>query len=124
MAAGLHPPAETSRFQIAIPENMAFAATGFFALSPDGRKVAFLAVKDHDRQIWIRPVDSLEAHPLPGTENAFSSPFFWSPDSRFVAFEADKKISGKSTSTAARRRTLVTCRRRVGRSADRGTATT
>jgi serine/threonine protein kinase len=86
------PPAPTSRFQISIPEKMTFAETGFFALSPDGRKVAFLAVQDHERQIWIRTLDSLEAHPLPGTNNAFSSPFFWSPDSRFVAFEANKKI--------------------------------
>ncbi|HTA47012.1 MAG TPA: protein kinase [Bryobacteraceae bacterium] len=86
------PPGEISRFQISIPENMAFAETGFFALSPDGRKVAFQAVQDHQRQIWIRPVDSLEAHPLPGTTNAFSAPFFWSPDSRFVVFEADKKL--------------------------------
>jgi len=86
------PPAPTSRFQISIPENMTFAETGFFALSPDGRKLAFLAVQNHERQIWIRTMDSLEVHPLPGTNNAFSSPFFWSPDSRFVAFEADKKL--------------------------------
>jgi serine/threonine protein kinase len=85
------PPAPTSRFQISIPENMTFSDRGFFALSPDGRKIAFLAVQNREQQLWIRTMDSLEAHPLPGTINASSS-FFWSPDSRFVAFEADKKL--------------------------------
>ena len=85
------PPAPTSRFQISISENMTFSDRGFFALSPDGRKIAFLAVQNREQQIWIRTMDSLEAHPLPGTINASSS-FFWSPDSRFVAFEADKKL--------------------------------
>jgi serine/threonine protein kinase len=86
------PPAPTSRFQISIPENMTFSDYGFFALSPDGRKLAFLAVQNHERQIWIRTMDSLEAHSLPGTSNAFSAPFFWSPDSRFVVFQAEKKL--------------------------------
>jgi eukaryotic-like serine/threonine-protein kinase len=71
---------------------MTFSDYGFFALSPDGRKLAFLAVQNHERQIWIRTMDSLEAHPLPGSINAFSAPFFWSPDSRFVAFQVDKKL--------------------------------
>ena len=85
-------PAPTSRLQISIPENMTFSDYGFFALSPDGRKLAFLAVQNHERQIWIRTMDALEARPLPGTNSAFSSPFFWSPDSRFIAFLAAKKL--------------------------------
>jgi eukaryotic-like serine/threonine-protein kinase len=81
------PPTPTSRFQISIPENLTFSDYGLFALSPDGRKLAFLAVQDHDRQIWIRPVDSLEAHPLPGTNNAASSLFFWSQDNRYLSLD-------------------------------------
>ena len=44
------------------------------------------------RVLWYQPLDTLEAKPLPGTENAVLP--FWSPDSRSVAFysEADKKL--------------------------------
>jgi serine/threonine-protein kinase len=61
------------------------------ALSPDGSTVAFVA-RDAKRsaraanQLFIRRVDQLEAHPLPGTEGALS-PFF-SPDGMWIAFFA------------------------------------
>ena len=51
-----------------------------FALSPDGRQLAFA----DGGQLWIRPLDSLESRALPGTEEA-SFPF-WSPDSRSLGF--------------------------------------
>ncbi|MBK5256291.1 MAG: PD40 domain-containing protein, partial [Vicinamibacteria bacterium] len=38
----------------------------------------------------VRPLDTLEARPLPGTEGALRP--FWSPDSRFVAFMAGGKL--------------------------------
>ena len=75
------------RFQVPLPEKVNFSTTGAFALSPDGRRLAFYAVgTDGVTRLWIRPIDSLEARPLPGTENPSSSPFIWSPDSRFIAF--------------------------------------
>ena len=41
-------------------------------------------------QLWLRPVATLAARPLPGTEGgAFP---FWSPDSRFIGFFADGKL--------------------------------
>src|SRR5262249_26463954 len=45
---------------------------------------------DGKQLLWIRPLDSLTAQPLPGTDGA-SSPF-WSPDSRFVGFFAEGKL--------------------------------
>jgi eukaryotic-like serine/threonine-protein kinase len=54
-------------------------------VSPDGRRIAFLARRDTPSSIWIRDLDSFAARVLPGTENANTSPF-WSPDSRFVGF--------------------------------------
>src|SRR5260370_16206429 len=36
--------------------------------------------------IWVRSLDTLEARPIPGTSGATLP--FWSPDSRFIAFEA------------------------------------
>ena len=71
------------RYQIPIPEN---TFVGPFAVSPDGRWLVFRAT-DATPRLWLRTLDSLEAHPLPGTENAMPArSLFWSPDSRFIAF--------------------------------------
>jgi Tol biopolymer transport system component len=56
-----------------------------FALSPDGRKLAFVAAgADGKSMLWVRPLDGLIAQPLAGTEGATYP--FWSPDSRFIGF--------------------------------------
>jgi serine/threonine protein kinase/Tol biopolymer transport system component len=61
------------------------------ALSPDGQRLAYTAPADKGVvMLWIRSLDSLSAHPLPGTAGA-SGPF-WSPDSRSIAFWADGKL--------------------------------
>jgi eukaryotic-like serine/threonine-protein kinase len=68
---------------------------GAFALSPDGRQLAFAAVgPDGIKRLWIRALDSLEARPLLGTEVAqeMFPPIFWSPNSDFIAFDADGKL--------------------------------
>ena len=41
-------------------------------------------------KLWVRPLDSLAAHELPGTDTATFP--FWSPDSRTVAFFAAGKL--------------------------------
>ncbi len=57
------------------------------AISPDGRTLAFCATDSAGiSRLWLRPLESLAARPLPGTEDA-SLPF-WSPDSRSIAFFA------------------------------------
>ena len=61
-----------------------------FALSPDGRRIAFAATSDGSRRLWVRELNSTAAQPLPGTEGA-SSPF-WSPDSKSLGFFADFKL--------------------------------
>jgi Tol biopolymer transport system component len=66
---------------------------GMFSLSPDGRWLAFAATGfDNVSRIWVRPLDSLEARPLPGTENDGGTPYFWSPDSRFLVFWTGEKL--------------------------------
>jgi Tol biopolymer transport system component len=61
-------------------------------LSPDGRQLAFLAPGPDGRNlVWIRALDSLEVHPLRGTENIVV-PIVWSPDSRFIAFQTGDKL--------------------------------
>ena len=62
-----------------------------FAVSPDGRRLAFLATgADGVNRIWMRPLDSLEAQPLTGTDNVVL--VFWSYDSRRLAFAAGGKL--------------------------------
>ena len=81
-------PADPVRFQIAIPASPPLRLTGLFALSPDGRQLAFVAASaDGIPRIWIRSLNSLEIQPLAGTESV-GSLLFWSPDSRYIAFDA------------------------------------
>jgi eukaryotic-like serine/threonine-protein kinase len=61
-----------------------------FALSPDGRTIVFQATVDGRTQLWLRPLESEEAQPLPGTDNAVNP--FWSPDSQSVAFFVDSVL--------------------------------
>ncbi len=48
-----------------------------FALSHDGRQLAFVANGEKGSQLWLRPLDQVKAQPLAGTEGA-SYPF-WAP---------------------------------------------
>ena len=41
--------------------------------------------------LWLRPIDSLEAHELPGTEDAYLDPA-WSPDSQSIVFLAGASV--------------------------------
>jgi Tol biopolymer transport system component len=81
------------RFQIMAPEG----ATDFnapFALSPDGRSLAFIArsAAAPDRGVlWVHSLDSGEWRQLPGGPSVTSGPV-WSPDSRFIAFYAEGKL--------------------------------
>jgi Tol biopolymer transport system component/tRNA A-37 threonylcarbamoyl transferase component Bud32 len=81
------------RFEVPQPPGtFLFRDAASAQISPDGRKLAFVA-NDSSRvsRIWIRPLDATEAKPLPGTEHAEDA-FFWSPDSRQIAFAADEKL--------------------------------
>ena len=63
------------------------------AVSPDGRRLAFVASFEGRDILWVRSLDSLSAQALPGTENALmQSHPFWSPDSRFIGFFAGGKL--------------------------------
>jgi hypothetical protein len=61
------------------------------ALSPDGRRIAFVATTSDGRDLlFVRPLDALEGRAIEGTEGAAFP--FWSPDSRNIAFFAQDKL--------------------------------
>jgi eukaryotic-like serine/threonine-protein kinase len=76
------------RFQVAPPEggNMAGGGNlgGGFAISPDRRTVAFVAVVSGKTGLWVRPLEAANGRLIPGTEGAIRP--FWSPDSGSIAF--------------------------------------
>jgi serine/threonine protein kinase len=78
----------TARFFVFPPEKTSVIGGGQH-ISPDGTRLVFVgSTADGKRMLWTRPLDSLTAVPVPGTEDA-SNPF-WSPDSRFVGFFASQ----------------------------------
>jgi serine/threonine protein kinase len=84
----------TFRTSILLPPDLTLAPTlapsSRFALSPDGRRLAFV-VRVGDRNLLsMRSLDALAAQPLAGTEDAAYP--FWSPDSRFLAFFAKGQL--------------------------------
>jgi Tol biopolymer transport system component len=84
IAARKPPEARVVRFTVA-PDGT-LSRMDWPRLSPDGRLLAFQGFDAAGKQaIWIRPVDSLTAYPLAGTEGATWRPF-WSPDSRYLAY--------------------------------------
>ncbi|MEK7752484.1 MAG: hypothetical protein AAB654_11250, partial [Acidobacteriota bacterium] len=82
------PAAPTTRFQVPPPDKA--TASEYPAISPDGRRLAFAATVEGKTLLWVRPLDSLAAQPLAGTEDATFP--FWSPDSRFLAFFSQGKL--------------------------------
>lgn len=87
------PQAQVLRSTIPPPESGSFifdGPNGGAFLSPDGRNVAFIARVGKVTQLWVRPLDSLTARALPGTED--TSFAFWSPDSRNLGFFAQGKL--------------------------------
>jgi hypothetical protein len=65
-----------------------------FALSPNGRMLAFVGVLATSR-LWVHSFDTGQSHEL-AAAGAFSNSMFWSPDSRFIAYPIEgrlKKVS-------------------------------
>src|SRR5262249_47823569 len=61
-----------------------------FALSPDGRSLAFVASAEGRERLYLRRLDDVTARPLAGTEGGVFP--FWSPDSRSIGFFASGKL--------------------------------
>ena len=82
----LYEPAEL-RVEVNTPPTSAPAS---FAISPDGRTIAFVGDDNGRPRLFLRRLDTASATSLAGTEGA-SFPF-WSPDGRSLGFLADDSM--------------------------------
>ena len=89
------------RFAISLPAGQRVAAldSPFVVLSPDGTRLAYVAIEGGIQQLYLRAMDSPEAKPIPGTEGA-TAPFF-SPDSQWVGFFVGTRLKKISVSGGA-----------------------
>jgi hypothetical protein len=86
-------PGQVVRGTLLPPEGTHFALlnrNGPPTLSPDGRRMAFVASREGKTSLWIRHLDKLEATELQGTEGAYLP--FWSPDGHAIGFFANGKM--------------------------------
>ncbi len=89
-------PQRVLRYAIPLPKEGQSEGLYFnFHLSPDGRFVAASGVLEQTGGIFLRGLDSWEFRPLPGTS---TGDFFWSPDSRYIAFFENHKLKKVSVS--------------------------
>ncbi len=92
-----------TRSTIMLPDGEALAMSTIasspsFAISPDGRYVAYVVNEDSPR-LYLRGIDTLKASPIEGGEGA-TTPFF-SPDSEWVGFAKDGKLLRSAVSGGA-----------------------
>ena len=82
------------KMSVLVPEKATMiGAVPGMAVSPDGRRLAFIAFSEGQSLLWVRSLDSDSAQALPGTEGTqVVSSLFWSPDSRFIGFFAAGKL--------------------------------
>ena len=84
------PPA-VFRFVVTPPAGVLMAGSAAFALSPDGKYLAFAGSSGGGPSLlWIQSLDSYNAQPIVGSDDAWHP--FWSPDSRSVGFFAGQKL--------------------------------
>jgi serine/threonine protein kinase/Tol biopolymer transport system component len=86
----LPPPAQVLRSSLLPPPSFSFVPYNF-TLSPDGARLAFVAVGPDGREtLWVRELSASSAEQFTGTESAMFP--FWSPDSRRIGFFAEGKL--------------------------------
>jgi len=80
---------DIKRYEITQPADV--TASVILTISPDGKRLAFIATNGGISRLWVRSLETLEAHPLEGTEGVGGRPF-WSSNSRYLVFSAQGKL--------------------------------
>jgi Tol biopolymer transport system component len=81
------------RFAVPVPAGTTYSPGEIsrgVSISPDGTRLVIEGFSRGRRHLFVRPLDSDQTTELEGTDGA--SAHFWSPDSRFIAFFADRKL--------------------------------
>ena len=74
-----------TRLELTLPPNLElYTSARTIALSPDGRRLAFIGVQSGVRQIYLRPLDQFDVTPLRGTDGV--STMFFSRDGSSIGF--------------------------------------
>lgn len=81
------PPPLEVRLDVSTPQTIELVS---FALSPDGRQLAFAGESDGRPRLWLRSLDSPVARLLADTD--FATYPFWSPDGQSIGFFADGRL--------------------------------
>jgi eukaryotic-like serine/threonine-protein kinase len=97
-------PGRVVQFDISPPPGTIFAPSITrqpFAISPDGKRLAFGATGANGTNIWIRDLSSLDQRVVPGTEGAWS--IFWSQDSQSIFFSVKRTLKQANLDTGSGR---------------------
>jgi serine/threonine-protein kinase len=106
-------PPRVTRFDTTLPQgSQVDLSVGAFAFSPDGTKLAFTALSEGFRRLYIRAMDVQGTQSISGTEGA-EAPFF-SPNGQWLGFFADGKLKKVSLAGGA---PIVLCDGQLSRGA-------
>jgi serine/threonine-protein kinase len=94
--AAVQEQARVARLAMSVPPGTELGEFAMLAISADGTQLAYTATRAGIQQIYVRPLDSAESKPLPGTEGG-TYPFF-SPDGQWLGFLAGGKLKKISAS--------------------------
>jgi eukaryotic-like serine/threonine-protein kinase len=97
-------PRHVTQFDIPPPPGTIFTASISrqpFAISPDGKRLAFSTTGANGTNIWIRDLASPDQRVVPGTEDAWS--MFWAPDSRSIFFSVKRTLKQANLETGSAR---------------------
>jgi DNA-binding winged helix-turn-helix (wHTH) protein/Tol biopolymer transport system component len=109
--AGGQPLSRPIRSSVLPPSNWFFEHSSF-SISPDGTRLAFVAVgADGDDKLWVRALSASDGQQINGTDGALLP--FWSPDGHRIGFFAAGKLKIVDVDSGALR---ILCEAPFGRS--------
>jgi Tol biopolymer transport system component/predicted Ser/Thr protein kinase len=86
------PVANPVRFKFALPDGVTFTQSAPFAISPDGRHLAFPAVgQDGVPRVWVHDLGAVEPRPIAEVQ-PIPIALVWAPDSRSVLYAHQNRV--------------------------------